>query len=429
MTDKDASHQIHRAGHILIDPWHIIDNGFIYVINNTIIRVCSGKSSSISKQLGIAGSLGNPKIIDHGPGILMPSLVNAHTHFELSALKGKVAFGRGGFNSWVRDLLKERELCGVANLRHEAKKAIDMALANGTGFAGEISTLGITKDIFADSDIGGVWFQEHLGISPHDQDNGLQAVLDRSDSKQMSVKKDSIAGHAPHTTSPVLLQLLKHKTKAANLPFSIHVAESDDETEFITTGHGKWASFLKERGIDHSSWQLPLSGLSSNKILSMPIPSRSPVQYLNDIGLLDQLTLVVHILNVDIEDIEIIAKKGSRPVLCPRSNWNLHKQLPDIPLFLKHGLKPALGTDSLASTETLNMFDEMLYIVRQFPQINPSDILAMATVNGADALGFGKMAGNLERGKMADFIYIPISASGNDIEKTVVNIILNSSTR
>ena len=138
--------------------------------------------------------------------------------------------------------------------------------------------------------------------------------------------------------------------------------------------------------------------------------------------MLDSLTLPVHLINVDDKDIEIIAKTKAKPIFCPRSNFNLHKKLPDIPRFLKHGIKPALGTDSLASTDSINMFDEMLYLANQFPQIAPSDILAMATINGADALGFGEMVGTLEKGKKADFIYIP-EVSGNNISDKIMRII------
>ncbi|MBF0469326.1 MAG: amidohydrolase family protein, partial [Desulfamplus sp.] len=483
------AHVIHKAGKVLVSPWQIIENGCIHVENDIIVDVWSEKSgnaqdafAAFNSNCGVDVSSCVVEVIDHGPGILMPALVNAHTHFELSAMKGRISFDRG-FNGWVRELLKQRDACGIDMLRQEAGKSILTAVASGTSLFGEISTLGITEDIFADSDIRGVWFQECLGteepfnisrlLSRRSHSN--RSHSDRSHSHQHLffdppetlsssvsmadhasthlLSSVSIAGHAPHTTSPELLKMLKQHTKAANLPFSIHVAESCDETEFITTtntsirasvpyenrppaefvfhpvksrseisrneirfcskssknyGQGQWAQFLRQRGIDFSSW---------------PVPSRSSVQYLYDMGILDPLTLAVHLLDVDIEDIEIIAKTGAKPVFCPRSNFNLHKKLPDIPLFLQCGLKPALGSDSLASTETLNMFDEMAFVAEHFPQINPCDILAMATVNGADALGHGKTAGTLEKGKRADFLYIPLITSGCDINSIIMDII------
>ena len=322
-------------------------------------------------------------------------------------------------------------------------KRVKTAVETGTSLAGEISTLGITEDIFAKSDIGGIWFQEYLGdlnrgsdfkesLSKHISSNEQETSNNHNPANH---KKRSIAGHAPHTTSPELLRFLKQKSRLANLPFSIHAAESDDETEFITTGQGGWADFLKERGIDFSSWKQSSSSLNQSGLISHSknALSRSPVQYLHDMGLLDEQTLAVHLLNVNSQDIEIIAQTQAKPVFCPRSNFNLHQKLPDIPLFLKYGLKPALGTDSLASSETLNMFDEMLYLAEKFPNITPSDILAMATLNSADALGFSTIAGSIEKGRRADFIYVPLSVSLNkpkiDISDIIMRIIEYKSTK
>ena len=215
----------------------------------------------------------------------------------------------------------------------------------------------------------------------------------------------SVAGHAPHTTSPDLIRYLKQQTRQHHLPFSIHVAESTDETEFITTHQGSWAAFLTERGIDTSDWSLP---------------SRSPVQHLHDLGILDGETLAVHLIDLDDGDLDIIAKTGAVPVICPRSNMNLHGRLPDLPRLLRRldgtgagesrklGL-PALGTDSLASTKSLNLFDEMAFIANRFPEIRPSQILTMATLNGARALGFDGLTGTLDVGKRGSFIYLPLT--------------------
>lgn len=423
--------QIHRAGRIIVNPWKIIENGYIAVVDNTIVDVGSYSSKKIAdiylSSPIITSNTQSEKVIDHGDGILMPALINAHTHFELSALKGKIPFDKG-FNNWVKELITQRENLGVDILIKEAQKAIKDSVESGTLIAGEISTLGITKDIFKNSDIYGVWFQEYLGeltneiqtssisglnISTSNSSTPNSSSPNRFEEKIKSEEQNkrkfiSTAGHAPHTTSTDLLKLLKNKAERTKLPFSIHLAESDDETEFITTKKGSWAEFLKQRGIDFSKWNLP---------------SRSPVQYLNDLGVLDNLTLIVHLINIDIKDIEIIKKTGAKPVICPRSNFNLHKKIPDIPLFLKYGLKPALGTDSLASTETLNMFDEMAFAASKFPQINPSDILAMATINSASALGgyVEKNAGTIEKGKKDYFIYIPLNISSSNSNAGISN--------
>jgi cytosine/adenosine deaminase-related metal-dependent hydrolase len=218
----------------------------------------------------------------------------------------------------------------------------------------------------------------------------------------------SLAGHAPHTSSPGLLARLKERATANQLPFSIHVAESSDESRFLETGKGDWADFLTERGIDFSSW---------------PLPAVSPVDYLDRLGILDPLTVAVHLLRVNDRDIDILKGQGVKTVVCPRSNLNLHNRLPDIKRLLDRGLTPGLGTDSLASNDSLSMFDEMAFVGRNYPDIAASDILAMATVYGAGALGLDKHMGTLLPGRAGDFLYLPVQASTS--ETLLENIILH----
>ncbi|MCP4117283.1 MAG: amidohydrolase family protein [Desulfobacteraceae bacterium] len=367
---------VHRAGRVLVSPWRIIENGYVRVENNRVVEV--GRCAS--------GPHGIDHCIDHGPGVLMPGLVNAHLHLELTALKGAVPFDKG-FQAWVAELLVKREALGEGALKDAAGTGIDHLMASGTLGIGEISTLGITRDIAETSGLSGVWFQEMLGSTPGPFDFACDA------SGELSC---SLAGHAPHTSSPDLLTRLKKRATAKQLPFSIHVAESSDESRFLETGRGDWADFLTLRGIDFSSW---------------PLPAVSPVDYLDRLGILDPLTVAVHLLRVDDRDLEILKRKGVKTVVCPRSNLNLHNRLPDIQRLLDRGLTPGLGTDSLASNDSLSMADEMAFVARNYPGISPKEILAMATVHGAAALGLAKRMGTLLPGRAGAFLYLPVEAS------------------
>jgi len=371
---------IHRAGWVLINPFHIIENGCVEVENGLITDVykASDRLSSSIPGKDIPGK----KIIDHGPGVIMPSLVNAHLHLELSGLKDTLSFDRG-FAAWVLELLEKREAAGETKLIHEAEKAAKQLAQKGIGYIGEISTLGITRTIAQSEKLFGVWFQEFLGsASPGGK-------IENSNSLSLSM-----AGHGPHTTDPFLLQAVKKKTLAKKLPFSIHLAESDEESEFIAGEKGQWSQFLTSRGIDTSLW---------------PIGSKSPVQYLDDLGVLDSLTLAVHLLNMDDRDMDILARTNTRVCICPRSNFNLHKKLPDIEKMLEKKLAPALGTDSLASCDSLSILDEMAFVRQKFPKIDPVHILSMATINGAEALGVEHLSGSLDKGKKSEFIYVDVN--------------------
>ncbi|WDN88975.1 aminodeoxyfutalosine deaminase [Desulfosarcina sp. BuS5] len=370
-----------------MDSKTIFRNGFLYMENGIIKDVGSGRGP------------GGVNMIDHGPGAIMPALVNTHTHLELTALKGKVTLDQG-LSSWVKSLIKERESAGEA-LRDSAADGIREIIQSGCGVVGEISTLGLTWEAMAASSIYGIWFKEFIGNIT----NGSQ---DEFDAHKKNHIDQSLAIHAPHTTSTEMIIALKKMTIQMNLPFSIHLAESDDEHFFITTGKGAWADFLTERDIKFSEWDLPAA---------------TPVQYLDKLCVLDEHTIAVHLLHTDKKDLEILKKNGVQVCLCPRSNQNLHQRLPDIERMLAAGIKPCLGTDSLASAETLSIFDEMAFVSEYFPLVAPADILEMATSAGAKALALGNLTGSLLPGKKGIFTYVPFCAAGRD---DLINKIVNA---
>jgi aminodeoxyfutalosine deaminase len=374
----------HRAGWIIIDPWTILNDGFVQVESGKILAYGQGRSP-----------LNAGKVIDHGPGALMPALVNAHTHLELTALKNKTNLV-SGFIEWVKSVIVQRDGIGRDALFSAAADGIKEMLDSGTLFIGEISSLGITKQLFLDSAINGVWFKEHIGLNGESDDF----------SKISTSKKISVSGHAPHTTAPSLLVQLKQQTNKYNLPFSIHLAESEAEVEFIESGKGLWADLLRSRGIDISGWDLT---------------ANSPVQYVDYLGLLDDRTIAVHLLHHSAEDLDILSNRGVKACVCPRSNMKIHRQLPDLPRMIKSGIKPCLGTDSLASNDSLSMLDEMRFTNESFPGISPEEILAMATVYGSAALGIDSIAGSLQTGKQATFMYASIDAQNRQslLEKLV----------
>jgi len=363
---------IHKAKWVVIDPWTIINDGYIRV------------ESGLIKETGKGSCSGH--IIDHGHGALLPVLVNAHTHLELCALKDKV-LPEKGFRNWVENLINLRNSASTENLKTGAINGVKELIESGCGVIGEISTLGLTWKIVSNSSLAGVWFKEIMG-------NILPEDILLCNINKLLIK--SIAGHAPHTLSPELLVDLKNITRKKNIPFSIHLAESKDEILFLTTGKGKWSDFLSERGVDFSSWNLPVE---------------TPVQYLEHLGVLDENTIAVHLIHADKKDFEILLRHNVRVCLCLRSNFTLHNMMPDITGMLKAGIKPCLGTDSLASAESLSIFDEMTFVSKSFPSIPPAEIFAMATVNGANSLGFGEMFGSLTPGKRAAFVYVPVDVS------------------
>ena len=375
-----AEPAVFRSRWLMISPDRILENHCLETVNHRV--------AGISQRSFDGG------IQDLGPGLIMPLLVNAHTHLELSALNNRLDYTKG-FEAWVKELLIERETIGPEALAEAASKEIDGLMAHGTGAVGEISTLGLTADLLNTSDLGGIWFNEVLGsnieiISEHN----VPAPNGRS--SKSPAFRFSMAGHAPHTTSPELLCHAKKHTAHRHLPFSIHLAESQAESDFINGENRGWAEFLMSRGIDISGW---------------PVGNKSPVAYLDELGILDETTLAVHLIRTSEADLDILARTRAKVCLCPRSNHNLHKRLPDIEGMLARGLAPALGTDSLASCDSLSLFDEMAFVREKYPGVSPGTVLSMAGINGAQALGLAPVMGRLEKKCWAGFLYVDLESS------------------
>ncbi len=380
---------IYRAGWVVCDPWTIYPNGFVHVANGLIREVGS--------RTGAGAGAGHIPTIDCGDGVIFPALVNAHTHLELSALKGSLST-ENGFTGWVQELLRKRELLTSDDLLTAATSALAEMIASGCGAVGDISTLGTTWNCLRNSGMSGVWFHEFLGSRIPD------IAIEEAPHHDLRM---SLAGHAPHTTAPDVLKAIKTRLQRRHLPFSIHLAESAEEVQFLKTASGKWKDFLMSRGIDPASWGLP---------------APSPVRYMQRTGILDPQTILVHVLHADGPDMDIIRGSGAHICICPRSNMALHQRLPDLTTMLKTGVRLCIGTDSLASVESLNLLDEMRFISLRFPAAPPATIFEMATCGGAQALGIDAHLGSLTPGKMGKLAYSPARASrASDVLNTIIH--------
>ena len=369
------SEVFHKAGWVMMSPLVWLRRGVVGIKKGLITYVGPYKASQ------------HKKVWDHGPGVIMPALVNAHTHLGLCMLKGKIDTGRG-FLEWVKDLVFKRGLFSRSETEEALRKGVKETLDTGTGLVAEVGDLEPSRSVLEASALDTILFQEVLGHNP--EPNFILA--------QKGKITLSLAGHALHTTSPQTLMALKELTRKAQRPFSIHLAESFLETEFLLTGKGEWAELLEARGIDFS--------------LLGPLGQR-PIDRALSLDLLDSRTIAVHLLDVTEKDVEILAKTRTKVVICPRSNLALHGKLPDIHLFLKYGIEPAIGTDSLASCPTLNMFNEMAFVAKNFPNISPQLIFNMATRNGAIALGRNDM-GTMAKGNLAKLIYVHVEENKSE---------------
>jgi cytosine/adenosine deaminase-related metal-dependent hydrolase len=187
---------------------------------------------------------------------------------------------------------------------------------------------------------------------------------------------------------------------------TVHLAESAEELEFVRQGAGPWRDLLEEMGTWNDAWT-PHGG--------------SPVEYLADLGFLDNRVLAVHGVQLTDDDVARLRSLGPTIVSCPRSNKYVGVGSPPLESFYAMRVPVAFGTDSLASVENLNIFAELAEARRIAPRVPAAQLIESATRCGAEALGFGSEYGTIEPGKRAALIAVRLPGRVNDVEEYLVN--------
>ena len=348
--------------------------------------------------VGQAGEPGEPggRVHDLGPGVILPGLVNAHCHLELSHLGGLADRAPAGFVPWVESLMDQRGRTTPDEARSATRRAIRQLESTGTVAVGDVSNALAHLDLLEESHLraGGVPAQE---LVEHDRAEtilaGASDVMTIASRPELRTRV-KIAAHAPYSVSPELLAGIVLRGG----PAAMHLAESPDETRFLAHGDGEWRSFLARRGLGHVRFEPP---------------GVSPVAHVDALGGLREGTVAAHCVQVDDSDCALLARRGVYVAICPRSNRSLRVGMAPVRRLLDAGVRLCLGTDSLASAPTLDLMADMALLQSQFPELAPEVIVRMATRGGAEALGLPEL-GAIEPGRSADLAFVPASVSPSD---------------
>ena len=348
--------------------------------------------------------------IDLGSVAIMPALVNAHTHLELSYLSGMVP-PTETFIDWVRTIMATRRQYpdpGDPRILHAARMAIADARASGTGLVGDISNTLVTALLLHEASMPAQIFYELLRFNASEPESITREARAKADgaSHDGSVRV-SLAPHAPYSVSPGLFAAIRADLDAhPGQVTSVHLGESPEEIEFIRRGTGAWRVLLEELGVWSESWEAP--GTSS-------------VEYLEQLGFLDRRVLAVHGVQFDGDDLDRLRSRDMTIVSCPRSNQHVGVGAPPLEAFYALNVNVAFGTDSLASAPDLNLFAELAEARRLASRVRARALLESATRQGAAALGFAGDFGTIEAGKRAQLIAVPVPADVDDVEEYLVS--------
>ncbi|UCD30066.1 MAG: amidohydrolase family protein [Planctomycetota bacterium] len=366
-----------------------IENGRLVIENGRIV--------SIDRAAGRDRSA-----IDLGDAIVLPGLVNAHTHLELTACRGRVPY-RGSFVDWIEQLT-------IINPHNGPDDLLEKSI--GEGFKQSI-TAGVTTlaDIGAGpyvlrqwsrAPINTVGFLEVLGVGPmlcndHLRSFGkvtelFQSIADVDSGENL--KRVGISPHAPYSTDISIYREAVHFVGQTGRHICTHLAETREELQFLSDGTGPLRDLLERFGLWDGSFEPP---------------GCSPVEYVRQLGLLEHDPLLVHVNYVDDKDLGLLAEHQCSIAFCPRSQRYFEHEPHRYREMLARGINVCIGTDSLASNDSLSVLDELRFLRSQDQKISNRQLLEMGTIAGAGALKSDGQIGTLESGKKADLAVVPLN--------------------
>lgn len=328
---------------------------------------------------------------DLGDVALVPSFVNAHTHLEFSHLRKPLGQAGMPLIEWLPLAIAERASHAVS-VDHSLAAGLQESLLAGTCAIGEIATAD-AEAYPASNEPPLISFLEVIGFSRARAESAFAALHRRLQSAQALQRSAGLSPHAPYTVSPDLLRKLVSLARELSLPVAMHLAESADELELIATGCGRFQELLEAR----SMWDPE----------AIPRGSR-PLDYLRMLSEAPR-SLVIHGNYLQAEEHEFLAANADRMTLvyCPRTHAYFgHPRYP-LAELASRGVRIAIGTDSRASNPSLSVLDELRYVARHHTAVPVGEILKMATLNAATALGSEQECGSITVGKLANLVAIP----------------------
>jgi 5-methylthioadenosine/S-adenosylhomocysteine deaminase len=372
-----------------------IEDGAVAVEGEMIAAV--GTRSALQEQYPEAS------VEDFGEAAIMPGFVNAHSHLELTAMRGFLEREEGAFKKWLEKLTFSR-------LQHMTAEDLYISAAWGAAEAARagITALGDSSDAASASmralrDVGlrGIVYQESFGPDPRLAEENfykLREKLSLLREFETELVRAGVSPHAVYTVCAPLIEMLIGSALDENLPLMMHAAESEAEELLMREGSGPFAENLARRGI---TWRAP---------------GTSVMEYLEKIGFLRARPLLAHCIRTNEEDIERIAAAGAKVAHCPKSNAKLGHGRAPFAAFVNSDVRVGLGTDSMASNNVCDLLDEARFAtllsraggdrLASGEMIGADDVLFAATMGGALALGLDDRTGALSEGLQADLIAI-----------------------
>jgi cytosine/adenosine deaminase-related metal-dependent hydrolase len=339
--------------------------------------------------------------IDLGNAALLPGLVNAHTHLDLSGLRGRCP-PTPDFTAWLRGVIRHRRAQTPEAIACDIREALQECCRCGVTLIGDIAGAGTNPADLIDTSLRTVVLREVLGLSEERAQRAWEDIVATKDllgkptwwqGNEFTGSRSGLSPHAPYSVHSWLFRRIAARAQNERFPVAIHLAETREELQLLEKHEGPFVSFLSELGVWHPQ------GLCSNPAEILAAYSGAgPV-------------LLVHGNYLDASE---PIPPNATVVYCPRTHAAFGHASHPFREFLARGVRVALGTDSLASNPDLDILAEARFVCGKYPDVAGAALLRMITLGGAEALGWADEAGSLTPGKSADLVVVPLPAKETD---------------
>ncbi|MGB2797166.1 MAG: amidohydrolase family protein [Phycisphaerae bacterium] len=383
--------RVYRARWVISNRAGSIEDAAVVCSDGRIARV--GQWSRVQEHVGARDA-----VEDFGESAILPGFVNGHTHLSLSDLGGKFRPTRN-FAGWIGRLTARRLARTQGAIRRAVRQGAEESLAAGTVAGADVTTEPAFDDALAGG--GARWrvFGEVLRFGEAGRRFTEERITDLEALRAQTGLEVGIAPHAPYTLGVEGFMRARAEADRRGWPVSAHLHETLDEIEFTRSGQGdlhKWLSLARFLPKDLA-----------------PLGKR-PIPALAEAGFFKDPVLVAHGNYLTDEEMAILAQSRSSVAHCPRSHAFFGHADHPWRRLLAAGANVCLGTDSLASSPSLSILDEMRYLAAEHADAEPQVLLEMGTVRGARALGFADDLGDLAEGLRADFCVVGPVAPGKE---------------